>query len=203
MTMGRPMYHSPEQTPPPSDLTPRQHAMNLVAKKDALEKELAEQEAILRTNNSNMNTPLVDREGFPRADIDVYTVRHARVRIIELNNDIRDVMDQIALALQAVHSASESGGGTPEAGPTDSATGIPSLGPTGNIAHADRDLRPFARVDGVAPASPANEAGLLRDDLLLQFGTLTWDSFHAGSLQPLAAFVASRENRHIVIRLYP
>lgn len=36
-----------------------------------------------------MDTPLVDREGFPRADIDVAGVRTARVQVIRLRNDLK------------------------------------------------------------------------------------------------------------------
>lgn len=75
--MGRPIPRSPHGEPEP---TPRQIAMNLMSRKDAIEKEIKEQQALLDSNNSTMTTELVDNEGFPRGDIDVYTVRHARVR---------------------------------------------------------------------------------------------------------------------------
>lgn len=75
--MGRPIPRSPHGETEP---TPREIAMNLVARKDAIEKEIKEQQALLDANNSTMTTELIDSEGFPRGDIDVYTVRHARVR---------------------------------------------------------------------------------------------------------------------------
>ncbi len=80
--MGRPMERSPSNgsAPDNSTETPRQRALALMAQKDELEKQLKDQQDILVSNNSNMTTPLVDAEGFPRADIDVYTVRYARVR---------------------------------------------------------------------------------------------------------------------------
>lgn len=34
-----------------------------------------------------MNSSLITLDGFPRDDIDVLAVRHARVRLIELRND--------------------------------------------------------------------------------------------------------------------
>ena len=36
----------------------------------------------IQQGNVGMNEALIDREGYPRADIDVYTVRKARQRII-------------------------------------------------------------------------------------------------------------------------
>ncbi|KAG8973602.1 putative 26S proteasome regulatory subunit, partial [Tulasnella sp. 427] len=125
--------------------------MNLMAKKDAIEKEIREQQALLNSNSSTMTTELVDRDGFPRGDIDVFTVRHARVRlidtissvnvsIIELRNDLAAVTEEIAVALQNVFNS------PPEPEPsTDSPEQVETL-------------KPFARVDGVAPGSPANEA---------------------------------------------
>jgi hypothetical protein len=38
------------------------------------------------------------------------------------------------------------------------------------------------------------EQGLLRDDLILSFGTLIASAFTGSSLQPLATLVASQEN---------
>ncbi len=82
--MGRKMYHSPDNTPQielsEAELPARQRALNLAARRDELEKQMREQEAILRANDSTMATHLIDSEGFPRADIDVYAVRYARVR---------------------------------------------------------------------------------------------------------------------------
>jgi len=49
----------------------------------AIEAELSGLEAELKTHgNVGMNAPLVDAEGFPRSDIDVYRVRVIRNRII-------------------------------------------------------------------------------------------------------------------------
>ncbi|EKM49487.1 uncharacterized protein PHACADRAFT_264995 [Phanerochaete carnosa HHB-10118-sp] len=129
-----------------------------------------------------MQTPLVDADGFPRADIDVWEVRHARVRIIELRNDLRDVMDSIAKGLQGVYD--------------------PSLVAEKDHGVSDSpELHPFARVDGIAPGSPAATAGLLREDLILSFGNLTKSSFTSNTLQPLATFVALQENREISVKV--
>ncbi|KAG8955954.1 putative 26S proteasome regulatory subunit [Tulasnella sp. 424] len=139
--MGRPIPRSPHGEPEP---TPRQIAMNLMSRKDAIEKEIKEQQTLLDSNNSTMTTELVDNEGFPRGDIDVYTVRHARVRIIELRNDLKAVTDELAIALQDVFNSPE-----PEPSAAESAT---------NGQEQSEALKEFARVDGVAPGSPANEA---------------------------------------------
>jgi len=89
------------------------------------------------------------------------------------------VMDQIAKALETVYA--------PRPGPD---------------SESEQKLDVFAKVNTVAPGSPAASAGLQRDDLIEKFGPLTASSFvPPSSLQPLADLVASNENRPITIRI--
>jgi len=132
----------------PSPDSPSERARSLIARKDALEAELEAQGSILKANNTDMRQPLVDREGFPRDDLDVWAVRHARVRIIELRNDLAALMDEIAKALQTVYQPPAEGEG--------SATTASAAAVSGEATIAE--LLPFARVNGVAPGSPAADA---------------------------------------------
>ncbi|KFB52276.1 26S proteasome non-ATPase regulatory subunit 9-like isoform 2 [Anopheles sinensis] len=50
-----------------------------------------------------MKEPLVDNEGYPRNDIDVVAVRHARRDIICLQNERRALYEQIYSALGEFH----------------------------------------------------------------------------------------------------
>lgn len=131
--------------PPP----PMEVARGLIARKDAIQVELDGQFAILSANNSTLRTPLVDPQGFPRADIDVWAVRHARVRIIELKNDMEKIMDDIGKALEGVYDPRYGGNVTDGA----SATGTVSVDEA-----SEEQKKVFARVDGVAPGSPAAQA---------------------------------------------
>jgi len=179
-------------TLPPPD-SPSARARTLMARKDALEAELEAQGSILKANNTDMRQPLVDREGFPRDDLDVWAVRHARVRIIELRNDLATLMDEIADTLAAVYPRSppppmEGEGGAGGAATTSAAEG------EGTSTSAE--LLPFARVNGVAPGSPAADAGMQRDDLVVKFGGLRHPQ---PNLQALAAVVAENENKAISV----
>jgi 26S proteasome non-ATPase regulatory subunit 9 len=179
----------------PSLGSPAEQTRTLMAQKSDIEAELESHISILKANNVTMQTPLVDVEGFPRADIDIYAVRGARVRIIELRNDLKAVVDAIGKALEGIYD--------PAIQRIDSSS--------------ERPLKPFAKVDGVAPGSPAAEAvriynvlyiytlklkrvyfqDLQRDDLIVKFGQLDESSFKSNSLQPLADLVA--ENEHVSI----
>jgi 26S proteasome non-ATPase regulatory subunit 9 len=111
----------------------------LVTLKRSIEDEIESHAAILRINNSTLDSPLTDRDGFPRADIDVWAVRHARVKIIRLRNDLSSLMDKMAVALEAVHTSQPAGSNT------DAEISIHSL-------------PPIAKIDVVAPHSPAQLA---------------------------------------------
>ncbi|KAH9179110.1 hypothetical protein EDB89DRAFT_2111322 [Lactarius sanguifluus] len=168
----------------PSPDSPTERARELMASKDAIEVELEAQGSILRANNTDMRQPLVDREGFPRSDLDVWAVRHARVRIIELRNDLTALMDEIAKTLETIYSRSLT---PPMEGRGDGTTVM------GTEAAPSEPL-PFARVNGVAPGSPAADAGLQREDLVVKFGELRHPQ---PNLQGLAAVVAENENKVI------
>lgn len=119
-----------------------EQARALMSQKEGIEAEIDAQLSILKANSATLRSPLIDADGFPLADIDIFAVRGARVRIIELRNDLDAVMGAIGRALEGIY---------------DPASGVLSAGaPSGT---SDQDVnRPFARVDGVAPGSPAAEA---------------------------------------------
>lgn len=132
----------------PNNDSPREQARFLMARKDSIELELETQLSILKSNNSDTSSRLVDREGFPLADVDIWAVRTARVRIIELRNDLKAVMDAIGKALEQVYDPSLS---TSSESGTKETVQEHSESPSQN-------LKPFAKVDGVAPGSPAADA---------------------------------------------
>ncbi|KAG6881224.1 hypothetical protein C0993_002307, partial [Termitomyces sp. T159_Od127] len=158
-----------------------EQARALIEKKSSIEEQIEGQISILKANDSTMQTPLVDADGFPRADIDVYAVRSARVRIIELRNDLDAITNDIAKALETIYN--------PANVPKDLESGS-----------SNAELRPFAKVNNVAPESPAAEAGLQRDDLILKFGSLDHYAC-SSSLQPLAEVVSTNENKHIILKV--
>jgi 26S proteasome non-ATPase regulatory subunit 9 len=111
-----------------------------------------------------MKTPLVDHEGFPRADIDIFAIRHARAALLPLYNDLKYKMDEIHDALANLHLQSKNDPG---------------------IITSPKELIPFAKISGVAPDSPADEAGLLRGDLVIEF-----DDINSNTKEPLKKMAA-------------
>ncbi|EIM81653.1 uncharacterized protein STEHIDRAFT_86036 [Stereum hirsutum FP-91666 SS1] len=182
----------------PSPTSPAERVRTLIARKENIEAEIDAQLSILQTNGiTDMRAPLVDAEGFPRADIDVWNVRQARVRIIELRNDLDSLMGDIGKALEGVYSPTVDGQASEPA-----SSSKPDAAPASKdetMLPSDEELLPFAKVNGVAPGSPAADAGLLRDDLVVKFGHLHRGMFTGSALQPLASLVAANENKEISV----
>ncbi|KAF9651556.1 hypothetical protein BDM02DRAFT_3090907 [Thelephora ganbajun] len=163
----------------PTEQCPTDDLNTLIVSKSSIEDEIESQATILRANNSTLDSPLTDGDGFPRADIDIWAVRHARVRIIRLRNDLSSLVDKIAMALERVYTSRSAGA------EADAETSLSSL-------------LPFARVDAVAPHGPAQLAGLRPGDLIIKFGPLTAGNVN-GSLQSVAQQVERSENRPILL----
>lgn len=54
---------------------------------------------------AGVKEPLVDAEGFPRGDIDVYRVRDLRSRLSVINTDHKELMKKMEQGLHALHAA--------------------------------------------------------------------------------------------------
>ncbi|KAJ3013271.1 putative 26S proteasome regulatory subunit [Thoreauomyces humboldtii] len=150
------------------------NAQLLMKQKDNLEAQIRALEEVLASQNCDMTSQLTDAEGFPRGDVDVYTVRNTRVQILRLRNDHSAVMKSIENALANVFKAGS--GGTP-------------------VTLA----LPFARVDSVAPGSPASEGGAQAGDEVTKFGVISKASHPTNTLGKLPEAVVEnvRQSHYI------
>ena len=172
---------------------------DLMAQKDVWEREIIDiSEALSADNMGGPSGPLVDAEGFPRADIDVHATRTLRHRLAVLNTDHKALMTRIEAGLAAAIPATFTAAPTPAPPPTPAqaaAAAIPTatealrqerVEPAVGASDADADMAigPFAEFDEVAEGGPAHAAGALVGDLILRFG-----SIHAGNHDELRALV--------------
>lgn len=51
-----------------------------------------------------MDDKLVDKDDFPRDDIDVFAVRHARSAIRKLEYDLKELVNTMQVKLEELHS---------------------------------------------------------------------------------------------------
>jgi 26S proteasome non-ATPase regulatory subunit 9 len=134
----------------------------LLRKKEDLEAELKALGGVLDSHGVDMDTPLLTRDGFPRADIDVAQIRTTRARIIVLRNDYKEHMAVVEKFLHE-HFANLD----------DNAPEPASLLSTGAARPATEShvlQEPFAKVNTVAEGSPAQSAGLQPGDEIRVFG---------------------------------
>ncbi|KAK3833470.1 MAG: proteasome 26S non-ATPase subunit 9 [Linnemannia elongata] len=183
-------------------------AQALMKQKDELEAEIRSQQDDLQSQKVGMNDQLVDSNGFPRSDIDLVVVRTARSNIIRLKNDLKALMQQIEEALHAVHAEAleEKQKREAEKKKEQELAGAASVESSSagsaivtDEAAVERSLPPFARVNAVAPDSPAREAGLVQGDRIVVFGTVNANT--SNTLPTLSAHVQSRENKPIVVKV--
>ena len=73
-------------------------------KKEEIEEELEGHINLLKALGVGMDQPLIDSEGFPRADIDLYQIRETRQMVIMLKNDAKNILSQIEKCLHEIHS---------------------------------------------------------------------------------------------------
>lgn len=134
-----------------------------------------------------MHDPLVDSEGYPINSIDVFQVRHARHRIICLQNDHKALMKQIENGLQGYYSASSSEHGM-DTQPIDATAPV-------QVVHET----PFARVTLVSEGSPADRAGIHVLDEVVEFGSVNSTNFKA--ITDIAAVVQHSDGLQVNVKL--
>ncbi|VDK53498.1 unnamed protein product [Cylicostephanus goldi] len=152
-----------------------------------------------------MDSPLVDKEGFPFSHIDVYSVRQARHNIICLRNDRKNLTEQIEKAIQDSHAemrAEESGSKEAEKSDEQPNSNSRECGGETRVPEKVRLLywlltifmRTFS-VTTVIPNSPAAEGGLRADDLIIQYGNLHADNFK--EMKEVSKTTAEHEGRKL------
>jgi len=166
----------------PEALT-RDQLLQLIKQKENLEKEIKALHDVLKSQNVGMDDALIDGEGYPRADIDVYQVRHARSNIRCKNNDLKSLMKTIEEGLHNLHSQARE-----TAMDAESSTEIDKRQEVGV---------PFARVMAVVDNSPAHSAGLKQGDLVIKFGSVIKDNFT--NLKNISDIAESSKNRNVEV----
>uniref|UniRef100_F7DHS1 26S proteasome non-ATPase regulatory subunit 9 n=2 Tax=Monodelphis domestica TaxID=13616 RepID=F7DHS1_MONDO len=161
----------------------------LVRRKDEIEAQIKAYYDVLEDQKGvGMNEPLVDIEGYPRADVDVYQVRTARHNIICLQNDHKALMKQVEEALHQLHARGKEKQAKDAAEAQNEAMNQgqgSSWGPSPSFS------QPFAKVNSISPGSPASNSGLQVDDEIVEFGSVNTHNFQ--NLQNIGTVVQHSE----------
>lgn len=155
---------------------------SLMSEKEELERQMAHHSAVLTRHDVTMTTPLVDSDGFPRDDIDVYAVRHARAAIRRLQTDHTRVMRRLEVALHGLHAESPK----------------PGLLTAPSVPHLLKPGPPILHVADVLPHSPAAEAGLRSGDRVCQLGSARAANF-SGDLVELGRLLSHSRDQWLSV----
>merc|ERR1711872_709111 len=162
----------------------RPQVLDMIKEKEILEDEIKGLTEVLTSQGVGMDEPLVDAEGFPRADIDVYQVRHARHAIRTKGNDLKACLAKIEHGLHNLHAQAREGGGMEAA--------VERL-------EIDDSTAPFARVLVVTQGSLAEKAGFKAEDLITRFGSVNVTNFT--SIKSISEVVEHSTNREVSITI--
>ncbi|XP_077600726.1 26S proteasome non-ATPase regulatory subunit 9-like [Stigmatopora nigra] len=157
---------------------------NLIKKKDDIEEQIQAYYDVLEDQGVGLTGDLIDAEGYPRSDVNLYQIRNARHNISCLQNDHKAIMVDIEDALHRLHAREkvkrrEDQAWMPEE-TTERRDGLPPA---------------FARVDAVTQGSPASAAGLKVGDEVIEFGSVNSGNFQ--SLHNIASVVQHSEGKSL------
>mmetsp|Transcript_5405 Transcript_5405/g.7029 ORF Transcript_5405/g.7029 Transcript_5405/m.7029 type:complete len:225 (+) Transcript_5405:80-754(+) len=138
-----------------------------------------------------LSGPLVDDEGFPRADVNLYQVRQQRSRVHCLQTDHKMIMQQIESLMtklfQSQQVLQEPLNKSSSAASTKEQSSPPSSNLVETTAQNWSSLKPFARIEGVLDGSPAHEGDLRAGDLIIRFKDINYTN--SRGLQALSSVV--------------
>ncbi|XP_014672792.1 PREDICTED: 26S proteasome non-ATPase regulatory subunit 9-like [Priapulus caudatus] len=161
----------------------------LMSKKESIENDIKDSLSTLESEKGvGMHQALIDAEDYPRQDVDVYLVRHTRHKVHCLNTDHKEIMKQIEENLHALHAIAKARKA--------------AMGDHEPVA-ATKPVKPrssFAHVNSVAEGSPAEQAGLVVGDGLVEFGSVISENFK--SLQDIAAVVQHSLGAHVNVLVH-
>jgi 26S proteasome non-ATPase regulatory subunit 9 len=164
---------------------------SLVAQREILEIEADAIHSELTSDGPNGEKPagvkdsLVDEEGFPRGDIDIFNVRNKRHRLAEINTDHKEVMKQLEQIIPKLTQLNYERHPQP---PTKSppASEAAQNDPAPSSVFQSSAFKPIAILDQILEGSPAFTAGIKQGDELIQFGNITAEDSQAfGSIAKL------------------
>ena len=126
---------------------------------------------------------LVDNEGFPRGDIDIYDVRDKRKRLAVINTDYTALMKEIEKLLGEIYSESllqsrhesNDNGSQQERKQNQLSSSTASSTSTGLVT-VFGNKKSIATIDEILMGSPSETAGLKNGDELISFGGIDIDA---------------------------
>nr|CCC92331.1 putative proteasome 26S non-ATPase subunit 9 [Trypanosoma congolense IL3000] len=180
--------------------TLRAELRELESKRYEVMKKIEEAMAFLDTTPVGLRGSLVDSEGFPRDDCDLFAVRRARQTVNCGHNDLKSLETTIHEKLIQLHEEcrEEAEEQMRRDAMKNNKNNMKAAGDGGEHAQLQKEMadkKPFVRIVRVVSGSPAAEAGLTAEDLVVQYGDLDAEKVLAGGYSEMTRVTSSHEGK--------
>ncbi|EKG07670.1 proteasome 26S non-ATPase subunit 9, putative [Trypanosoma cruzi] len=181
----------------------REELLRLDEQRTAVMRQIEEAMAFLNTTPVGLNGPLVDGEGFPRNDCDLYAVRRARQAVICGRNDLTALENSMHEKLALLHEENqeeatkqmERDNEARRKGKSDALQREQRM----RLVREMSKKSPFVRVLTTSANSPGAQAGLTAGDLIVQYGEIDAVTVAAKGFGEMARATASHEGKMISV----
>lgn len=148
---------------------------------------------------AGLSGSLVDAEGFPRGDVDIYNVKTKRKRWNEINTDHKILMKKIEVRLGQVYAEKNQNNTSTSTSTLKAPSTTIKPAKDATLADIMNTLEPIARLDEILSGSPAFTAGIKNGDYLLQFGKVNMTNANGMAFRLIASTVSESVNSSIAI----
>lgn len=178
--------------------------------KEEMEKTMEELAKELEKKGGQTGT-LIDKDGYPRSDIDVHQTLISRKKLnckkkicsnlLGMKTDYKNLLKEIQQDMELIFSISKK---EEEEKPKEQEKKIiekdvETIEKPLKKLKLTEDLKPFLSVNTVSDGSPASESGLKTNDKILKFGDITGEKVTSFGLKILAEFTQQSVNKTILV----
>ncbi|CBH13636.1 proteasome 26S non-ATPase subunit 9, putative [Trypanosoma brucei gambiense DAL972] len=173
----------------------KEELLQLDNKRRSIMRDIEEAMTFLNSTPVGLRGSLVDSEGFPRDDCDLYAVRRARHTVNCGHNDLKSIEATIHEKLSQLHE--ECRGEAEEQMQRDKMKkkSEDDQRRRDELKQVMSSKEPFVRVVDVATGSPAEEGGLICGHLIVQYGDVDAEKVLEGGFGEMARVTSSYEGQ--------
>lgn len=181
----------------------RRELLDLQERRDVLEREVNTALDLLTSTSVGLNGTLVDSEGFPRDDLDHYTIRAARNKVACGQNDLKKIEQDMYDKLGELHDATKEDAALQmalnDASDRQRRMEMATKTERARLVSEMSKKRPFVQVVSSQPGSPSAEAGLITGHRIVQYGSVDADVVAVRGLAAMATETREHEGQPISV----
>ena len=185
----------------------REELLKLDKERKKIEEKITElTEYLTQPGMPGVDGSLIDRDGFPKAGLDLFSIRTARHELICKQNDLKNLMETIEKKMMVYYEELNNNKIEEEAKENKSSSNIKEEATAGacgedsqNNNMGDTIKEPFAKIVNVETGSPADEAGLKAEDSIIVFNGILYKGTSNNPLVTLSEIVKSKIGQKIPI----